>query len=33
MYNLSYAMEEASAKILEEGGVKLRKMEVRRDVV
>ena len=33
VYNLSYAMEEASARILEEGGVKLRKMEVRRDVV
>ncbi|KAH8080857.1 putative dCMP deaminase [Filobasidium floriforme] len=33
VYNLSYAMEEASAKILEEGGVKLRKMEVRREVV
>ena len=33
VYNLSYAMEEASARILEEGGVKLRKMEVRREIV
>lgn len=32
VYNLRYAMDEASARILEEGGVRLRRMEMPRAV-